>query len=110
MAVIGEADSVKRNGENCKKSSPTALIIITVSIDISNYSLVVLEMKAITYSAQLELVKFHQQFVFFNHSCLLKCRNLSNPEQNAIKDFSSDNPPESALLGSGVATAKKYKV
>ena len=44
--------------QKLSKNTPTALIISTVPIeDISNYSLVILEMKSITYSAWLGVPK-----------------------------------------------------
>ena len=51
LAVIGEAGGVKRTSEKYQKTPPTALIISTVLVDISIYSLVVSIIDCITYSA-----------------------------------------------------------
>ena len=53
LAVIGEAGSVKRTGEKCQKTSPIAVIIGIVLVDISIYSLDALVFVSITYSAWL---------------------------------------------------------
>ena len=53
LSVIGEAGSVKRTGEKCQKTTPIALIIGIVLVDISIYSLDVLVFVSITYSSWL---------------------------------------------------------
>ena len=50
---LSDSTRLKRMGEKCQKTTPTALIISTFHIDISIYSLDVLVFVSITYTAQL---------------------------------------------------------
>ena len=66
MGEVGT--SVKRAGEKCQKSSPIALIISTVTVDISIYSLVVLVFVSIRtvlgFEDQSQRVWIGQNFVW----------------------------------------------